>query len=97
MKKRKNVERKSAWFMVFVLVLLIGVVFVQISSAYVKNVEKEKELTQLQQELQAAREKQMDLLAQKEYMKSEEYIENTAREEFKLIKKGEKVFIQNNE
>ncbi|NDL66426.1 septum formation initiator family protein [Anaerotalea alkaliphila] len=93
-KKRIDNERRSIGFMIFVLVMLTGAVFLQVSNIYSRNLEREKEIGRLEQELQAAKELQVELLEEKEHVKSAEFIEAAAREKFRLIKQDEKVFIQ---
>lgn len=91
--KRNRNGRKPIGFLVFVLILLIGVVSVQISNLYLKNNELEKEAQQLEQEIERELREQKDLLEYKEYINSTEYIEQSAREKLGLIKPGEILFI----
>lgn len=91
--KRTRNGRKPIGFLVFVLILLIGVVSVQISNLYLKNNELEKEAQQIEQEMERELHEQEELLEYKEYINSTEYIEQTAREKLGLIKPGEILFI----
>lgn len=87
-------RHKSIYFLGFVLVLMTGVVFFQISSAYTKSVQKEQELALLQEELDREIEKNVQLESEKLQIDTEEYIKKKAREEFNLINDGEIIFIQ---
>jgi len=90
-------RHKSIYFLTFVLCLLTGVVFFQISSAYTKSVHKEKEMQMLTNELILEKEKQIQLEEQKYYIETDEFIINKAREEFNLIQDGETIFIKKDE
>jgi len=85
------------YFVVFVLVLLSGVVFFQISAAYTKTMEREDELHMLKEELVSEKEKQLELEEEKTYIKSDEFIIKKAREEFNLIQDGDIIFIKEEE
>jgi cell division protein FtsB len=85
---------KSIYFLSFVLFLLTGVVFFQISSAYSKTVQKEKELEVIEIELLKEKEKNIELEEEKYYIQTDEYIINKARQEFNLIQEGEVIYIK---
>ncbi len=91
MKRRRH---KSIYFLGFVLLLMTGVVFFQVSSAYNKSLQKEQELVRLQEELDQAVERNVELESEKLQIDTEEYIKKKAREEFNLINDGEIIFIQ---
>ncbi len=74
--------------------LLICVVFFQISSAYTKTVAKEKELEMLEEELLKEKEKQIQLEEEASYIETDDFIIRKAREEFNLIQDGEIIFIE---
>lgn len=96
-KKIKRRARKPIGFLLFVLVLLIGVVSAQISHLYQKNNALESEALRIEAEMQKALEEQTSLLEYKEYMNSTEYIEQLARDKFGLIKPNETLFITKTE
>lgn len=87
-------RHKSIYFLSFVLMLLICVVFFQISSAYTKTVAKEKELEMLEEELLKEKEKQIQLEEEASYIETDDFIIRKAREEFNLIQDGEIIFIE---
>lgn len=95
MRKRKphKYAKKPIGFLIFVMILLIGVVSVQVSNLYKRNIELEGQKASIEAEIQKELEEQKRLLEYKEYMKSTEYIEQLAREKFGLIKPNEKLFI----
>lgn len=82
-------KHKSIYFLTFVLVLLTGVVFIQISSAYTKTVSKENELQILEEELIKEKEKQIQLEEDVYYIETDDFIIEKARQEFNLIQDGE--------
>lgn len=86
MNKKKH---KSIYFLTSVLILLTGVVFIQISSAYTKTVAKENELQILEQELVQEKEKQIQLEEDVYYIKTDDFMIEKARQEFNLIQDGE--------
>jgi len=90
-------RHKSIYFLSFVLVLITGVVFFQISSAYTKSVHKEQELAVLEEELTREIDLNVQLESEKLQIDTEEYIKKKAREEFNLINDGEIIFIQEND
>lgn len=92
-KKVHKYAKKPIGFLIFVLILLIGVVSVQVSNLYKKNNELEKQKIQIEAEIQNELDKQKELLNYKEFMNSNQYIEQFAREKFGLIKPDEKLFI----
>jgi len=87
-------RHKSIYFLAFVLILLTGVVFFQISDAYTKSLHKEKELEVLQEELASEKERNVQLQEDQLYIQTDEFIMKKAREEFNLIKDGEIIFIK---
>ncbi|PKM95257.1 MAG: hypothetical protein CVU84_06135 [Firmicutes bacterium HGW-Firmicutes-1] len=95
MQKRrvKKSNRKPIGFLIFVLVLLIGVVSVEVSELYKRNRVLENEASSIETEKQKELDKQDYLLDFKESMNSTEYIEQLAREKFGLIKPNETLFI----
>lgn len=79
-------------FIVMVLVLLLGVGFVQISASYSKNQMREQEVVRLEKEILSERQRQVELLKQKEFMNTREFIEDVARDKLNLLYEDEIVF-----
>lgn len=59
----------------------------------VKEYQQRQEEARLKQEVEVEKAKNASLLAQKEYLQSDEYVEKVAREELNLIKPGERAVI----
>lgn len=98
MTSSKRVQgRKPIGFLIFVLILLIGVVSVQISSLYSKYIELEKQSEYLEKQIQEQLNEQMNLIEYEDYMNSSESIEEIARDKFGLIKPDEILFINQSE
>jgi cell division protein FtsB len=91
--KRNASIKRAIVFMIFVLMILVGVTFSQISSSYVKEKKEAEKIVKLKREIHIERQKHLKLMEQKEYICSKEYIENIAREKFGLIMPGEIIFI----
>ena len=87
-KERRRANR-SIGFLIFVIILLVGVVSVQVSRLYIRNKELEKQAAQLQEELDKAIELEAELETYREFMFSDEYIEQLARERLNLIRPDE--------
>jgi cell division protein FtsB len=85
MKRKKESKKKAMLFIIFVLMLLIGVGIVQISRAYMDNKEREAEVVVLMDTIKEEQLKQLELLKVKEEMKTRAFIEKTARSKFGLI------------
>lgn len=98
MKRKSYRRRKRAMlFATLVLMLLTVVVSIQITTLYTHNKKLEKEKLVIEQQIEEQRERYIELLQEREYMKSDQYIEELAREKFGLVKPGEKIFINEDE
>lgn len=91
--RRKKKKTRALLFATLVLILLTTVVSIKVSSLYVRNIELEKQEASLEEQIEAEQEKYIDLLKEKEYIKSDEYIEQLGREKFGLVKPDEKIFV----
>lgn len=85
MKKQRNNNRRSMFFITFVLILLMGIGFVQITSSYNKNQEKEAEVAALMAEVEAEKLRYIELNRTIDDMGSRDFIEKMARNRFGLI------------
>lgn len=92
-KKTKKKTKRPIGFLIFVLILLIGIVSVQMSNLYKKNSEIEQEAAKLKVEKQSELDVQKELLEYQEFMNSTQYIEQLARDKFGLIKPNETLFV----
>lgn len=99
MRKKKKYQnaRRPVGFLLFVLIILIGVVSVQVSALYSKDMELSKEAIALEREKELTLMEQKELIEYKEYMKTTDYIEELAREKFGLIKPNETLFVTKSE
>lgn len=91
--KQRTYGKNSMRFLVFVLVILIGVVSVQVSRLYKSNLELEREAQTLELNVKQELNEQQELIEYKSYMLTDSYVENLARDKFGLIKPGDTLFI----
>lgn len=85
MRAKKQSNKKAMLFIMFVLIMLVGVGFVQISTSYMDNQEREKEVEALFYDIEKEKLLQLELLKTKEEMKTRSFIEEMARSKFGLI------------
>jgi len=90
MSKRKHIRRKILFiFTVFMFVLFASKTYEQ----YLEYTQINGKVNQLKISIEEEKNKQIEFLKQKEYYKTDEYIEETAREKYGLIKEDEELFI----
>lgn len=85
MSRQRNTHRRSMFFITFVLILMMGIGFVQVTSSYQKNMEKEAELAAIQEEIDMAKMRNVELNLTISEIGSRSFIEKMAREKFGLI------------
>lgn len=85
MKKQRDTNRRSIYFITAVLILLMGIGFVQITSSYNKNKEKEAEVAAITAEIEAENLRNIELNQTISSMSSRAFIEEMARKKFGLI------------
>lgn len=85
MKHRRQNNKRSMLFIMFVMIMLIGVGFVQISTSYIENKEREEEVASLLEDIELDKLVQLELLKTREEMKTRAFIEEMARTKFGLI------------
>lgn len=83
--KKSRKSGKSLRFLFFVVIILTGVVSVQISNLYLRDLQLQKEEAALRHQIQLAQQEQADLANYKVYMGTDAYVEELAREKFGLI------------
>lgn len=88
---RSSVNRRSMFFISFVLVLLLGVAVVQVSTSYLKYEERMATITSLEEQIDDARLDGVELKNTLEQMDEKPFIIDMARSKFGLIFPGEKV------
>lgn len=85
MRRRKQSNKRAMLFIMFVMIMLVGVGFVQISTSYIENQEREQEVQALLESIEQEKLIQLQLLKTKEEMKTRSFIEEMARQKFGLI------------
>lgn len=73
------------YFVTFVLILMMGIGFVQITSSYNKHQEREAEVAQLMEEIEGEKLRYIELNQTIHDMDSRDFIERMARTKFGLI------------
>jgi len=93
-KKQKSFTRTMVFtFMVFFVLVVAVSVYNQGSNLYALR----QEQTAISKQIEAEKERQLELQSRQSYYESDEYIEKVAREQLGLVKSGELVFINNAE
>ena len=85
--------RRSKIYILFVISVLTVVAGVQLINLFHQYNEKEGEAQALREKIRMENEKNLQLKEYEQYMQSDAFIEEKAREEFNLIKDGEEVYI----
>ncbi len=85
MKNKKDSNTGAFLFVVFVLILLITIGIVRIGDSYRKDLKNKAEIERLSGEIDAAKERRLELEKEFENINSREYIENVGRTKFGLI------------
>lgn len=85
-------------FGVIVLTLVLcGTILYKQNTLRAQGKEYASQISELKKEKKELTEKKKDLEAFKEYVKTDDYIEETAREKFGLVHKGEIIFEPENQ
>lgn len=85
--------KRSKIYILFVISVLTVVAGVQLVNLFHQYNEKEGEAQALREKIRMENEKNLQLKEYEQYMQSDAFIEEKAREEFNLIKDGEEVYI----
>lgn len=85
--------KRSKIYILFVISVLTVVAGVQLVNLFYQYNEKEGEAQALREKIRMENEKNLQLKEYEQYMQSDAFIEEKAREEFNLIKDGEEVYI----
>ncbi|MCT4542789.1 MAG: septum formation initiator family protein [Vallitalea sp.] len=91
--RKKRRKTKAVLFSTIVLIILIVAVSIKITSLYSLNKELKQNEAELEKKIQLENDRYIKLLNQREYIKTDEYIEQLGREKFGLVKPGEFIFI----
>lgn len=91
--RRKRKQNKSAVLCVSLITLmLLGVMSVQILSLYGRNQSYQEKEQELQTQLESEQQRQLELKEYEEYVKTKEYIEQTAKTKLGLAYPNEIIF-----
>lgn len=66
----------------------------QISNLYAQNEKLEDQVNKIEQKIFLEKHRQFELLKKKQFINSDQYIEQLAREKFGLVKPGEILFVK---
>jgi cell division protein DivIC len=78
--------------MILISLVLLGVLSVQMMRLYEKNQQYISQEEALQQELELQQEKQQELAEYEQYITSDEYIEEAAKEKLGMVHENEIIF-----
>lgn len=92
-KKRQFVKAPLAQFVAIIALSISIFLIVDLGRRAAANYRTQREAEQLGQEVEAARQYQSKLLAQRTYAASDLYVEEVARQELKWAKAGETVVV----
>lgn len=88
-------NRAAVTGITFVAILLAVLLCVQNYSLRTRSAENDDRITRLQEEYEAEQRRTQEIEDLQEYMQSEEYIEQYAREKIGLVKENEIIFKEN--
>ncbi|MGM0421008.1 MAG: FtsB family cell division protein [Bacillota bacterium] len=92
---KNNTTNKIIFYRILPLVLLviIGLLTYQLVSNQLQIAEMEREMEEVEQEIEVAEERKLELQRELELLDDPDYIERLAREKFGLVKPGEELII----
>lgn len=93
-KKRRRSRRgpKGAYSIICVILVLFVSITIKSVELNQKSAYYEKQTAKLEKQIEEAEQKKSELEAKEEYMKTDEYVKEVAKEKLNLVEKGEKVF-----
>ncbi len=94
--KRKK-TRRSVIYGLTVILVFVTILTVQVVRTHNKYKSYAEEEQRLQQELEEEQAKKEDLETEKEYMQSQEYIEDEAKRRLGMVKDNEIIFRENDD
>ena len=98
MKKRTSKQNKLQTAIVLMIVLVVFVAIgVNTYSTYLKYQDMKAQEAELDLAIAEAEAEKEELLAQEEYMKTDDYVKDVAREEFGMVEPGEYILKSNTE
>ena len=96
-KRRKRLSRMTVFGVIVLTLVLCGTRLYKQNTLRAQGKEYASQISELKKEKKELTEKKKDLEAFKEYVKTDDYIEETAREKFGLVHKGEIIFEPENQ
>lgn len=93
-KKQRKIKRgpKGAYSIICVILVLFISITIKSVELNQKSMQYAKQTAKLEKQIEEAEKKKRELEAKEEYMKTDEYIKEIAKEKLNLVEKGEKVF-----
>ena len=94
MKRKKDIRNKYMASIIAVSmigILVIGLIFFRIYHLYENQLSLATQQELLDEKIKSEKVRQVELNNELDYMESDQYVEDVAREKFGLIKEGEKI------
>lgn len=97
MRRRRKQNKSAVLCISLIAMLLLGVMTVQILSLYSKRQSYQAREEELQTQLESEEQRQIEMEEYKEYVTTEEYIEQTAKSKLGLVYPNEIIFKEKEE
>lgn len=97
MRRRRKQNKSAVLYIALIAFMLLGVMSVQIISLYNKNQVYQAREQELQTQLESEEQRQAELKEYAEYVKTKEYIEQTAKTKLGLVYPNEVIFKEQEE
>lgn len=92
--KNKKLKKKVYKFVYTMSILILcSIAGIKYYESYTVNKALDAQIVKLKEKIYEEKEKHIEYLKDKEYYKTDLYIEKMAREKFGLVKKDEKIFV----
>ena len=91
-RRRKGQNSKGVYCILCVILILFAGVAFQSVQLNAKAQDYEKQITKLEKQIEEEEQEKKNLAKQEEYMQTDEYIKETAKEKLNLVEKDEIVF-----
>lgn len=92
MARRVRKNSKGAFLIICIVLILFGAISIRSLELNQKKEDYNKQIANLQEEIEEAKETKDDLEKQEAYMKTDQYIKEIAKEKLNLVEKNEIVF-----
>lgn len=91
-RRRKKMSRATVFGVILVAIVLCGTMLYKQNAIKAEGKEYAAQIKELQKESKALKKEKEDLKDFKDYVETDEYVEEIAREKFGLVYKGEIIF-----